>query len=65
MHLMIYVFFQKLIIPDIPSSQDVCLRWNSHHSNMQKTFSMLLDSEEFVDVTLACEGQFIKCHKVR
>ncbi|XP_066593464.1 protein jim lovell-like isoform X1 [Prorops nasuta] len=42
----------------------VCLRWNSYHSNMQNSFPSLLDSEQFVDVTLACEGRSLKCHKM-
>ncbi|CAA9993385.1 unnamed protein product [Nesidiocoris tenuis] len=43
---------------------EVCLRWNSYHSNMQAVFPSLLNNEQFVDVTLACEGRSIKCHKV-
>ncbi|KYN06636.1 Protein bric-a-brac 2 [Cyphomyrmex costatus] len=43
---------------------EVCLRWNSYHSNMQSSFPSLLDTEQFVDVTLACEGQSLKCHKM-
>ncbi|XP_029056109.1 uncharacterized protein LOC114882997 [Osmia bicornis bicornis] len=43
---------------------EVCLRWNSYHSNMQNSFPSLLDSEQFVDVTLACEGRSLKCHKM-
>ncbi|XP_034190930.2 uncharacterized protein LOC117609127 isoform X1 [Osmia lignaria lignaria] len=43
---------------------EVCLRWNSYHSNMQNSFPSLLDSEQFVDVTLACEGRWLKCHKM-
>jgi len=31
---------------------------------MQATFPSLLNNEQFVDVTLACEGRSIKCHKV-
>lgn len=48
-----------------PPPPEVCLRWNSYHSNMQATFPSLLSNEQFVDVTLACEGRSIKCHKVR
>lgn len=40
------------------------MRWNSYHSNMQNSFPSLLDSEQFVDVTLACEGRSLKCHKM-
>ncbi|KAG5327457.1 BAB2 protein, partial [Pseudoatta argentina] len=45
-------------------STEVCLRWNSYHSNMQNSFPSLLDAEQFVDVTLACEGRSLKCHKM-
>ncbi|XP_063974855.1 uncharacterized protein LOC135161317 [Diachasmimorpha longicaudata] len=45
-------------------SSEVCLRWGLYHTNMQMSFPSLLNSEEFVDVTLACEGQSIKCHKI-
>lgn len=58
-------------LPSMLSSQlledqppEVCLRWNSYHKNMQAFFPSLLNNEQFVDVTLACEGQSIKCHKV-
>ncbi|XP_063972557.1 uncharacterized protein LOC135160192 [Diachasmimorpha longicaudata] len=50
------------VVPQQPA--EVCLRWNSYHSNMQTSFPSLLDSEEFVDVTLACEGKSVKCHKI-
>ncbi|GLG92910.1 Protein jim lovell [Gryllus bimaculatus] len=48
----------------LPPPPEVCLRWNSYHSNMQATFPSLLNNEQFVDVTLACEGRSIKCHKM-
>lgn len=31
---------------------------------MQNSFPSLLDAEQFVDVTLACEGRSLKCHKM-
>ncbi|XP_065346839.1 protein tramtrack, beta isoform-like isoform X1 [Cloeon dipterum] len=49
---------------DDSEPQQVCLRWNSFHSNMETMFPTLLYKEKFVDVTLACEGRLIKCHKV-
>lgn len=52
------------LLPKPQSSPEVCLRWNSYHSNMQNTFPSLLSNEQFVDVTLACDGRSIKCHKV-
>lgn len=45
-------------------SQQFCVRWNSYQTNLQDVFPKLLNSEHFVDVTLACEAQMIKCHKV-
>ncbi|KAF4526956.1 hypothetical protein B566_EDAN015456, partial [Ephemera danica] len=45
-------------------AQQFCVRWNSYQSNLQNAFPKLLLNENFVDVTLACEAQMIKCHKV-
>ncbi|XP_011301804.1 uncharacterized protein [Fopius arisanus] len=50
--------------PETQRSPEVCLRWGFHHNNMQTSFPHFLNSEEFVDVTLACEGKSVKCHKV-
>ncbi|EFA05038.1 protein abrupt [Tribolium castaneum] len=44
--------------------QQFCVRWNSYQSNLQNAFPKLLNSEHFVDVTLACENEMLKCHKV-
>ncbi|GLH03151.1 Protein bric-a-brac 2, partial [Gryllus bimaculatus] len=49
---------------DFVKSQQFCVKWNSYSSNLQSVFPRLLNSEHFVDITLACEGQMIKCHKV-
>lgn len=48
----------------LASSQQFCVKWNSYSSNLQNVFPRLLTSEHFVDITLACEGQMIKCHKI-
>lgn len=45
-------------------TQQFCLRWNNHQGNLVSVFDNLLASESFVDVTLACEGNSIKAHKV-
>ncbi|KAF5281052.1 hypothetical protein FQR65_LT14886 [Abscondita terminalis] len=47
-----------------PQPQQFCVRWNSYQSNLQNAFPKLLTSEHFVDVTLACENEMLKCHKV-
>jgi hypothetical protein len=50
--------------PQSPVNEEMCLRWNSHHSNMQKAFPSILSKEQYVDVTLAAEGKTLKCHRV-
>lgn len=45
-------------------SQQFCLRWNNHQTNMLSVFDKLLSKEAFVDVTIACEGSSIKAHKM-
>lgn len=45
-------------------SEEVCLRWNSHHSNIQSTFPQLLEKEQYVDVTIIAEDKTLKCHRV-
>ena len=47
-----------------PLSQVFSLRWTQHQSNMLTVFEKLLASEAFTDVTLACDGGSIKCHKI-
>ncbi|KAG8335624.1 hypothetical protein J6590_063665 [Homalodisca vitripennis] len=47
------------------ASQQYCLRWNNHRSNLLTVFDQLLQTEAFTDVTLACEGgASVKCHKM-
>lgn len=49
---------------DANASQAFCLRWNNYQVNLLSVFDQLLKSEQFVDVTLACDGAFIKAHKM-
>ncbi|XP_053623727.1 protein bric-a-brac 1-like isoform X2 [Plodia interpunctella] len=44
--------------------QQFCLRWNNYQSNLTNCFDQLLRTQSFVDVTLSCEGQSLKAHKV-
>jgi len=45
--------------------QQYCLKWNNYQESLSSTFSDLLASDTFVDVTLSCEGQqTVKAHKL-
>lgn len=46
------------------STQQFCLKWNNYQSNMSDVFLSMLNNENMVDVTLACDGQNIKAHKM-
>ncbi|XP_053688693.1 sex determination protein fruitless isoform X2 [Sabethes cyaneus] len=46
------------------SHQYFSLRWNNYQSNMTSVFHELLETQSFVDVTLACEYNSLKAHKV-
>lgn len=48
----------------VNSSQQFCLKWNNYQTNLTCVFDQLLQSESFVDVTLACDGNQIKAHKI-
>ncbi|CAL4063676.1 unnamed protein product [Meganyctiphanes norvegica] len=45
-------------------SEQYCLKWNNHWANLIRVFNSLLQSETFVDVTLACEGRHLKAHRL-
>ncbi|XP_014250799.1 protein tramtrack, beta isoform-like isoform X1 [Cimex lectularius] len=49
---------------EMVNSQHYCLRWNNYQSNMTSVFHHLLRTQAFVDVTLACNDQSLKAHKV-
>lgn len=49
---------------DLNTTQAFCLRWNNYQSNMVNVFDQIFHDEKYVDVTLVCEGTFIKAHKI-
>ncbi|XP_055620776.1 protein bric-a-brac 1 isoform X2 [Toxorhynchites rutilus septentrionalis] len=55
---------EHLLKPTMNQNQQFCLRWNNYQTNLTSVFDQLLQSESFVDVTLACDGQSIKAHKM-
>ena len=46
------------------TNQKLCLKWNDFHDLVQVSFGELRTDTDFADVTLACEDQSIKAHKV-
>ena len=46
------------------SSEKFCLKWNDFEANISTAFRELRDNKDLFDVTLACEEEQIKAHKV-
>ncbi|KAI1301748.1 Protein bric-a-brac 2 [Halotydeus destructor] len=46
------------------AQQQFCLKWNNYQSNMSEVFQNMLMNENMVDVTLACEGDSLRAHKM-
>ncbi|KAK3879673.1 hypothetical protein Pcinc_015781 [Petrolisthes cinctipes] len=51
-------------IHKMADDQQFCLRWNEFQSNMVSSFKHLREEKSFTDVTLACDGQTCKAHKM-
>lgn len=51
-------------IPEKSKGEHYNLRWNSYTSNLMQVLLEQQHHENLVDVTLCCEGQFIKAHKL-
>ena len=41
-----------------------CLRWNDFETNISCAFREIREEQDFFDVTLACEDEQLKAHKV-
>lgn len=61
-----YILIADNITPfkEMADDQLFCLRWNNFQTNFTSQFEVLRAEEDFVDVTLACEGKRIKAHKL-
>ena len=46
------------------TTEKLCLKWNDFQDMIQASFEELRGDNDFTDVTLACEDQSIKAHKV-
>lgn len=55
---------QKQVKMGSGGQQYFSLRWNSYQTHMTSVFHKLLETQSFVDVTLACENHYLKAHKV-
>ena len=45
-------------------AQQFCLRWNSYPATVATQLAALRAAEDFVDVTLACDGRQLRAHKL-
>merc|ERR1711997_1126434 len=55
---------RKYTSADMDDQQQFCLRWNDFQTNMVASFKHLRDEKSFTDVTIACDGQSCKAHKM-
>ena len=46
------------------TTEKLCLKWNDFQNLVQVSFGELRNDTDFTDVTLACEDQSTKAHKV-
>ncbi|XP_065584968.1 protein tramtrack, beta isoform-like isoform X7 [Artemia franciscana] len=44
--------------------KEFCLKWNNYTDVYKGNFATLLNREHFTDVTLSCDNQSIKCHRL-
>ena len=45
-------------------SDQFCLRWNDFQQCIKSTFQGLREEKDFMDVTVSCDGEQVKAHKV-
>lgn len=61
----IFVFSVERVRPTTMGDlQHFCLRWNNYQNSITTAFENLRDDEDFIDVTLACDGKTLKAHRV-
>ena len=46
------------------AEEKFCLRWNDYEKNLSNSLRSLKDDNELLDVTLCCEDEQVKAHKV-
>lgn len=51
-------------VTNMGTFQKFCLRWNNHTTNLLGTLGHILTSEQHSDVTLCCQGEVWRLHKL-
>ena len=46
------------------ADEQFCLRWNDFQQCIKATFQGLREEKDFMDVTISCDGEQFKAHKV-
>ena len=49
---------------DTQEGSKYCLKWDGFHSNLTSICETMRQDEELVDITLCCDGQKLKAHKM-
>ena len=60
----VFIFLSLEMGESEGAGQKYCLRWNNHSDSIISEFDILFNQEDFVDVTLSCDRQSVKAHKV-
>ena len=55
---------KQFMIATNMSLEKFCLKWNDFEKNISTAFKDIRDENDFLDVTLACEDEQLKAHKV-
>ncbi|KAK2720475.1 hypothetical protein QYM36_004380, partial [Artemia franciscana] len=59
-----FVSFKDLVTISEMEQKEFCLKWNNYLDVFHGAFLSLLNSEYFTDVTLSCDSQSVKCHRL-
>jgi len=51
-------------VPGLGSQEEYQLRWNTFHTSLVSSFDDFRTDQAFVDVTLVCDGKYIKAHRI-
>jgi hypothetical protein len=44
--------------------EQYCLRWNDYNANICAAVSSIRQEDDFLDVTLVCEGETARAHRL-